>query len=456
MAGKWYPDHPEELAGIIDSYLKQVRPVDGVPVALIVPHAGYYYSGSVAAHGFKQIESANIDTAVVIASDHQPPRSRPISVWSKGGYETPLGVLPVNEQLATRLIDHDTSIRFDPETHSNEHPVEIELPFLKQVSPECRIVPVMIGECSDEAVRVLAEALLDTLPDEGVVVIASSDLSHYPAYEHALEVDEATLVAIELGDPAELKLVIQENMARGIPNLATCACGEAPIRVAMQVAAGRGAETIGLLHYSNSGNVEDGDRGRVVGYGAVMFWHYEAPELTEDHKRALLQVAREAVAAYVRMGEIPQDPVAGPELERLSAVFVTLRQEGMLRGCIGQVRADTPLYQAAREKAVAAATSDPRFPALRESELNEISYEISILSPMDRITSKSEVEVGTHGVAVNQGNQRAVLLPKVAADRDWKPEILLENLYVKAGLPNDGWKDPAGLYRFTTIEIGES
>ncbi|MFQ5922041.1 MAG: AmmeMemoRadiSam system protein A, partial [Anaerolineales bacterium] len=239
----------------------------------------------------------------------------------------------------------------------------------------------------------------------------------------------------------------------GIPNLATCACGEVPIRVVMEVAAARGADRISLLRYSNSGDVENGDRARVVGYGAVMLWHYAAPKLTTDQQSMLLNLAREAVATYIHSGEVPEEPLTGPEFERLSAVFVTLRLGGELRGCIGQVRADTPLFQAVREKAIAAATGDPRFPSLLEQELSELSYEISILSPLDRIASEREVEVGTHGVAVRRGNQRAVLLPKVAADRDWVRETLLENLFVKAGLPADGWKDPAGLYRFTTIEI---
>ena len=455
MAGTWYPDQPEELARLIDGYLRQVRPVDGVPAALIVPHAGYRYSGLVAAHGFKQLEASNIDTAVVIASDHQPPMSRPISIWAKGGYETPFGVLPVNEELAGRLIDHDARIRFDPETHSSEHPVEIELPFLKQVCPDCRIVPVMIGGADEGTVRVLAEALLEVLPTEGVVIIASSDLSHYLPYELARDVDEVTLAAIGLGEPAELRRVIQESMAKGIPNLATCACGELPIRVAMQVAAGRGADRISLLNYSNSGDVENGDRARVVGYGAVMFWHHEAPKLTTDQRRLLLNVAREAVATYIHSGEVPQEPLTGPEFERLSAVFVTLRLGGERRGCIGQVRADTPLYQAVREQAIAAATGDPSFPSLLEQELSDLSYEISILSPLDRIASEHEVKVGIHGVAVRRGNRETVLLPKIAADRDWGREMLLENLFVKAGLPADGWKSPAGLYRFTTIEIEE-
>lgn len=455
MAGIWYPDQPEELARIIDGYLKQVRPVDGVPAALIVPHAGYHYSGLVAAHGFKQLEAGNIDTAVVIASDHQPPMSRPISVWAKGGYETPFGAMRVNEELAGRLVDHDERISFDPETHSSEHPIEIELPFLKQVCPDCRIVPVMIGKADDGTVGVLADALLEALPREGVVIIVSSDLSHYPPYEHAREVDEATLAAIELGEPAELRRVIQESMAKDIPNLATCACGEAPIRVAMQVAAGQGADRISLLHYSNSGDVENGDRARVVGYGAVMFWRYETPKLTADQQSMLLNLAREAVATHIHGGEVPQDPLAGPEFERLSAVFVTLRLGAKLRGCIGQVRADTPLYRAVREKAIAAATGDPRFPSLQARELSELTYEISILSPLDRIASERELEVGTHGVAVRWGNRRAVLLPKVAADHDWKRGTPLDNLYEKAGLPADGWKLPAGLYRFTTTDIEE-
>lgn len=187
-----------------------------------------------------------------------------------------------------------------------------------------------------------------------------------------------------------------------------------------------------------------------------MFWHYETPVLTRMQKQALLKMASEAVAEHIGSGGAPQAPTPDAELHRLSAVFVTLRLAGELRGCIGQVRADTPLYQGVIDKAIAAATGDPRFPSLREEELDQLSYEISILSPLTRITSKSEVEVGTHGVAVRRRDGRAVLLPKVASARDWDSELLLENLFVKAGLPPEGWKDPTGLYRFTTLEIEES
>jgi AmmeMemoRadiSam system protein B/AmmeMemoRadiSam system protein A len=455
VAGAWYPDDPQELSTMIDGYLQAVKPVDGAPEALIVPHAGYRYSGSVAAYGFKQLEHREIDTAVLLASDHQPPLSRPISVWSRGGFDTPLGVMPVNERLAGQLVEYHPDIRFDPETHLSEHPIEIELPFLKRVCPDCQILPVQIGSTAKATVELLAQALIELLPRERVVIIASSDLSHYPAYDDALRIDRATLGAIELADPEALRRSIKESLGGQNRNLATCACGEAPIQVAMKFAAARGAETSSVLHYANSGDVEGGDHSRVVGYGAVMFWHYEPPELSKLERAKLLALARQAVEKHTLTGSLTTDQVEEPALQRRSAVFVTLRRDGQLRGCIGQVAADEPLYQAVRAKAVAAASEDPRFPALRPSELDGLSYEIAILSPTQRIASKDEIEIGRHGVAIRHGVHRSVLLPQVAGDRDWGREQLLEHLCTKAGLPTDAWKRDAALYRFTTIEVGD-
>ncbi len=456
VAGTWYPNHPEELAQSILGYLQPVKRVDGLPLALIVPHAGYRYSGSVAAHGFKQLENGKINTAVVIASDHQPPLSDPISIWAKGGYETPHGVIPVNEGLAERLLAHHPRIRFEPQTHSGEHPIEIELPFLEQVCGEFQILPIMVGHADEAAERALAEALLAELPEQGAVIVASSDLSHYPNYEVAKQVDEATLFAIESGDPDQFRRSIRDSMNRGFSDLATCACGEVPIRIAMRVAKGRGADAITRLHYANSGDVPMGDQKRVVGYAAVMFWHYVPPELAENQKRDLLKIAREAVEHFVRTGSTPQEPTADPDFEKLSAVFVTVRSSGELRGCIGQVKADTPLVQAIREKAIAAATGDPRFPPVDDAELSQLTYQISILSPMKRVMSQQDIEVGTHGVAVHRGAHRALLLPKVAQDRSWTREDLMDALFAKALLPRGDWKDLAGIYQFTTVEIEEN
>ncbi|MCB0167750.1 MAG: AmmeMemoRadiSam system protein B, partial [Anaerolineae bacterium] len=176
VAGQWYPDQPEVLAQMVDTLLNQADPVDGQPLGLVVPHAGYLFSGMVAASGFRQLREADYQVAVIIAADHRPPLSQPIAVWAKGGFETPLGIVPVDETLAAALIAADPRIRFDPAAHLNEHPIEIELPFLQRVCPNCRIIPILMSTTDDETVEALTKALLTVLPAQGAVVIASSDL----------------------------------------------------------------------------------------------------------------------------------------------------------------------------------------------------------------------------------------------------------------------------------------
>ena len=204
----------------------------------------YVYSGPVAAAGFRQLQMGTYDVAVILAADHQMPLANPISVWAEGGFQTPLGIVPVDSELARVLISADNRITFDPAAHEHEHVVEIELPFLQRVCPACRIVPVLMGADDDETVRALADALAKVLPGKRVVVIASSDLSHYPACQDALTVDGATLVAIETGDPVTVRKAIATSMSANVRNLATCACCEGPILVAMRVAQRLVANTV--------------------------------------------------------------------------------------------------------------------------------------------------------------------------------------------------------------------
>ena len=217
VAGSWYPGDPDELARAVDDYMKAVTPVDGEPIALVVPHAGYVFSGPIAAYGFKQLRGLSLDVAVVIASDHAPPISRPISVWAQGGFETPLGTVLIDEGVAQALLDADRRISFDPSTHEREHPIEIELPYLQRVCPECRIVPILMGSDDQAAISALAEALIDALAGRKAVIIASSDLSHYPSYEDALWVDRTTLGAVETGDQLQVRDTIADLMLKGVP-----------------------------------------------------------------------------------------------------------------------------------------------------------------------------------------------------------------------------------------------
>jgi AmmeMemoRadiSam system protein B/AmmeMemoRadiSam system protein A len=440
---------------MIDSLLAAINPVDGEPLGLVVPHAGYVYSGLVAARGFKQLAGVEYDVAVIIASDHQAPLSDPISVWAEGGFETPLGIVPVDVELAKALIATDPRITFDTAAHEGEHPIEIELPFLQRVCPHCRIVPVLMGADDDETVQALADALLAVLGDRRAVVIASSDLSHYPQQEDALRVDNATLAAIETGDPATVRTTIAASMTAGVANLVTCACGEAPILVTMRVAEGLGADTITVLDHATSADSPLGDSEQVVGYGAVMFWHYEPPDLSEAQQEELLGLARAAIAKHLETGQTPNLETDDPVLARRSGAFVTLRKGEELRGCIGHMWIDTPLAQVVQQMAVSAATADPRFPPLTPEELDEISLEISVLSPMRRVTDLEQIEVGSHGLVIMQNGRQGVLLPQVPVEQGWNREEFLENLCLKAGLPDDCWIDRPTLYSFTAIVFGE-
>jgi AmmeMemoRadiSam system protein B/AmmeMemoRadiSam system protein A len=456
IAGSWYPGDPDELTAMVDSLLEAVEPVDGEPIAIVVPHAGYVYSGPVAAYGFRQLEEGEYDVAVIIAADHQPPLSNPISVWAEGGFETPLGIVPVDVELAEALVAADSNITSDTAPHQGEHPIEIELPFLQRVCPNCRIVPVLMGTDSEESVEALTEALLSVLPSRRAVVIASSDLSHYPAYQDARAVDGATLAAIETGDPARVRLTIDGLMSAGFSNLATCACGEGPILVAMRVAQGLGADTVTVLHYANSGDIPYGDRGQVVGYGAVMFWRYSPPDLTEARRGELLRLARTAITEYLNTGKTPDYEPDDPVLARRSGAFVTLEEGDELRGCIGRLWADMPLYQRVQEMAVSAATSDPRFPPLTVEELDEVNIEVSVLSPLHRITDIQQIEVGTHGLVIVAAGQQGVLLPQVPVEEGWGRGEFLAHLCLKAGLTPDCWTDQPTLYAFTAEVFGET
>ncbi|UCC86615.1 MAG: AmmeMemoRadiSam system protein B [Anaerolineales bacterium] len=455
IAGSWYPSDPDELAKMVDGFLEAVEPVDGQPIAILVPHAGYIYSGPVAASGFRQLAEGTYDVAVIISSDHQSPLSSPISVWAEGGFETPLGVAPVDVELAHALISANPLITFDPASHQGEHPIEIELPFLQRVCPSCRIVPVLMGSDGEETVEALTSALLSTLRGKRAVVIASSDLSHYPAYADARAVDGATLAAIETSDPAQVRETVDGLMKAGFSNLATCACGEGPILVAMRVARGLGADTVSVLRYANSGDAPYGDRERVVGYAAVMFWHYDLPDLTQERRDELLKLARTTIAEYLETGHISDYETGDPVLARRSGAFVTLRKGDELRGCIGHLFSDLPLYRRVQEMAVAAATSDPRFPPLTIEELEDVNIELSVLSPLRRVTDTRQIQVGTHGLVIAQAGRQGVLLPQVPVDEGWDLDEFLENLCLKAGLVQNCWAERPTLYAFTAVVFEE-
>jgi AmmeMemoRadiSam system protein B/AmmeMemoRadiSam system protein A len=459
VAGAFYPEDPEELQTMVDAFLEPIDSLDGEPIGLIVPHAGYVYSGGVAAYGFKQLVGVNYDTVVIIGPNHQDPTFEDISVYAQGAFETPLGRLPIDEEVAQALIGADERIVFDADVHAQEHSIEVELPFIQRVLGNVKIVPIIVGQPTGENVEALSSALVQVLAGKKALLIASSDMSHYPAYQDAVRVDTATLAAMETRDPQVVLATMRENMASGVANLGTCLCGQGPVLTVMKAAAELGANQVTILQYANSADSPyvAGDRSRVVGYGSVMLWHYDPPDLSAEEKSKLLTIARESIAQYLRDGTLPQAEASEPNLTRKSGAFVTLETAGELRGCIGHLLAQEPLYLTVQQTAVSAATQDPRFPSLSEEELGEITIEISVLSPLRRVTDVEEIKVGTHGLLIVAEGRSGLLLPQVATDEGWSRDEFLDAVCRKAGLPDDTWRSGgAALYTFTAIVFGEA
>jgi AmmeMemoRadiSam system protein B/AmmeMemoRadiSam system protein A len=475
VAGQFYPDDAEQLSTMVDTFLVQAEEL-GVerpePIAIIVPHAGYIFSGQVAACAFKQIEGVDYEAIVVLGTNHSAPGFRQVSVYAEGAFETPLGLVPVDTELAQALIAADERIVFERGVHRDEHSIEVELPFLQRLCPGHAIVPVIVGEPSPENCQALSEALVKVLAGRKALIIASSDLSHYPSYDNACRVDMATLAAIETMDPQRLTETISQYMSEGIPELYTLCCGEGPIRVAMMVAKKLGANQATVLKYANSGDTPFGDRNRVVGYGAVMFWRgqgnpasfaiptlpsppQEPAPLNSDERDELLVIARQTIAQFLETGTVPHSEVSKPNLFQERGCFVTLNKHGELRGCIGHLIPRMPLYLTVQNVAISAAISDRRFVPVTEEELKDIKIEISVLSPIEPIADVGEIEVGRHGLIIVKGQSQGVLLPQVATEQNWDRDEFLRQICLKAGLPEDAWKEGAQLYVFTAEVFGE-
>ena len=483
VAGQFYPDDAEQLSAMIDTFLAQVEKVGAEgqePIAVIVPHAGYIFSGQVAAYAFKQIEGVDYQAIVVVGTNHSAPGFNRVSVYAEGAFETPLGLAPIDTELAKALIAADERIVFDRGAHQDEHSIEVELPFLQKLYPGHAIVPVIVGEPSPENCQALSEALAKVLSGQKALIVASSDLSHYPSYDDARRVDMATLAAIETMDPQRLTETISEYMSERIPNLGTLCCGEGPIRVAMMAAKKLGANQATVLRYANSGDTPFGDWDQVVGYGAVMFWKGEenltdpslrlrtsfalsAPPgppqepttLNSNERDKLLVIARQTIAQFLETGTVPRFDVSEPNLFQERGAFVTLQKQGELRGCIGNLVPRRPLYLTIQNVAISAAVADRRFSPVTREELTDISIEISVLSPIEPIADVSEIEVGRHGLIIVKGQNQGVLLPQVATEQNWERGEFLRQICLKAGLPEDAWQEGAQLYIFTAEVFGE-
>jgi hypothetical protein len=447
VAGLFYPDKPAVLRQTLAELLAEAGPAASSrpPKALIVPHAGYVYSGAVAARAYALLGGlrGRIRRVVLLGPTHRV-YVRGLALPEAERFVTPLGEVLLDQEGMRRVAGLPQVTR-SAAAHQMEHSLEVQLPFLQQVLGDFQLLPLAVGEATPAEV---AEVLEQVWGGDETLIVISSDLSHFLPDAAARKVDRATADAI---------LALNPHLDH------EQACGATPINGLLLAARQQGLHAV-ELDVRNSSETA-GDPERVVGYAAFAFEarpeqaRRAEPEQPDEEKGdALLKLARAGIAQ--QFGQAAPLPPDAPWLAEHGACFVTLTRHGELRGCIGTLEAHRPLGLDVRENAVAAAFRDPRFAPLSQVEFDEIRVEVSLLSPTEALLVASEAHAlaslrpGVDGVVFEYRHYRSTFLPQV-----WEqlpdPAEFLSTLKRKAGLPVDFWAEDVRLSRYTVSKWKE-
>ncbi len=448
VAGAFYPGNPQELSQLIDNFLAAAnpQPIDGDIFALISPHAGYAFSGRVAAFGYRLVKNKPYKTVIVIGPSHHYGFGG-ISVYPGGTFRTPLGDLEIDSEFTRKLLDKDIKMFFQPRAFQEEHSIEVQLPFLQKVISGFKIVPLVVGDCSFSECQRLARLIKDAIGNrKDILVVASTDMYHGYNYQEAGIVDDLTLSYMRSMQPE----VLYQKLSEGKAQL----CGGLPVVITQLLAKELGHNKLIVLEYMNSAAVTGQKISGVwtVGYSSCVIDEEEAclpagreeAMLNNTQRSKLLEIARSSIEYYLKTGKKVELAENDPVLIKEMGTFVTLHAHGELRGCIGNIIGDKPLYLNVSDMAVEAAVRDPRFPPVGLAELKDIEMEVSVLTPLEKVNSPDQIQLGKHGVLVRRGSRSGVFLPQVATETGWSKEEFLANLCAhKAGLAPDAWKDKA-------------
>jgi len=473
QANRFYTGDSKELSDEVDSLLALHRgdTIYNNVAALIVPHAGYYFSGNVAAAAYMAMPRDKRYKRIFLLGPSHHEWLDGASVNTEADYyATPLGQVKVDRETAVALTAADSVFRYEPRAHDREHCLEVQLPFLQrrfggdgkstQTSEDSvpPIVPIIISTNDFQKLKRIAEALKPYLTEENLFIV-SSDFSHYPKYEDACKVDGRTGRAVESGDVEQFIAALEENARSGVPGLATSACGELAIATMLMMT--DSTYEVKHLMYQNSGDAEESDHSRVVGYHAFAIVRKSSQDfslsedfsLSDEEKRTLKEIALTSIKDSLNGKPIAEHPSLTNTLKQKCGAFVSLHKHGRLRGCIGHFGEDVPLHEIVAEMARAAAFEDPRFMPVAADELSDIDIEISVLTPMRRIRSLDEFELHRHGIYIRRGYRSGTYLPQVADEVNWtKEEFVSHCAQDKAGIGWDGWRDAATeLYVYEAI-----
>ena len=464
-AGKFYSSNPAELRNILKNLFEHSKrnSVENV-LAVICPHAGYEFSGTVAASAYSQVDpDKTYENVFIIASSHKV-SFEGASIYNQGDYVTPLGKVKVNIELASQLMHEHPVFSFHADADRDEHSCEVQVPFLQyRLKNDFKLVPVILGTQTAETCKKIAEALKPYFNEHNLFVI-SSDFSHYPSYDDANLVDKQTCDAILTNSPDQLLKILQSHENQNVGNLVTSLCGWTSVLTFLDITTKNQGYNFTAIDYKNSGDSKSADKKQVVGYWAIAIsmkgGNYSSSNefgLSIQDKKELLKIARTTLESYIRNNKTPEITAKGYPNALLTpcGAFVTLKEKGELRGCIGRFSSEEPLYKVIRAMTIAASTEDTRFEPVSEKEIEKVEIEISVLSPMKKIKSIDEIVLGKHGIYIKQGYLGGTFLPQVATETGWtKEEFLSHCSHDKAGLGWNGWKD-ADIYIYSAEVFSE-
>jgi AmmeMemoRadiSam system protein B/AmmeMemoRadiSam system protein A len=465
----WYTADPNTLRGQIDNLFNnaQTEPIENV-VALILPHAGYRYSGQTAVTGLKTLNK-KYQRIVVIGPSHRVSMGEMLSVPRATHYQTPLGQIPLDTDFINELLKYPF-FQNVPQAHQYEHSVQIELPLLQEDIKDFKLVPIVAGQCSLETIE-KAAAVLAGLVDEKTLVIASSDFTHYgSSYEYTPfsenipeNIKKLTMGAYQYIAALDAKGFLEYKERTG-----ATICGFVPIAVLLSML--DESSQAHLIQYADSSQ-QSGDYSNCVSYLSIAFsgkWKISAKiapktnnlQLTEQDKQQLLILAKKTIDYAVKNRKVPQVSELGvtisDSMTSPRAAFVTLKKNNLLRGCIGDIFPRQPLYMSVLINAINACFNDTRFPQVTEDDLGDITIEISALTVPQPIASPDQIRIGIDGVILNKNGHTAVFLPQVAPEQGWNVAQMLTQLSLKAGLPADAWKEGASFQVFQAVVFGEN
>jgi len=425
VAGQFYPASASQLKAMIEM-LVDAKVEKQEAIGLVSPHAGYIYSGPVAGAAISRIKFK--DTFVIMGPNHTG-RGKPLSIMTQGTWKTPLGEVEIDSELGKQILTTSSHLKEDDAAQQYEHSIEVQIPFLQYFKPDIRIVPIILSHTSGATYKEIGKEIAKAVRElnREVVLIASSDMTHYEPHDLAQKKDAQAIDAI-LG-------LDEDELLKRVEELNISMCGYAPTVSLISAAKELGAKTAELVKYQTSGDTT-GDYSSVVGYAGII--------ISAIEMHPLVKLAKKTVETYVKEGKTPKPAELTPEMKEKAGVFVSIHKLGELRGCIGTFE---PTRQNVAEEiinnAISSATRDPRFPPVAPDELEHLTYSVDVLTTPEPIADESQLDPKKYGVIVECDFRRGLLLPDLEGvdSVDYQIDICRQN----AGIAPD---EPIKLYRF--------